>query len=1073
MELRLLGPVEAVSAGALVDLGPPRQRGVLAALAADAGQPLPMASLVDRVWGQAPPARVRETLYTYVTRLRTIFAATADAPRLVRRSAGYLLDLDPARVDVHRFGQLVEQARRPGTARAELLRAGLELWRGTPLAGMPGKWADEVRHAWQRQRIDAAVAWAAELRVGDSSAVIDELTGLVLAHPLHEPLTTALMWSLHAAGRTGEALACYRRLRQELADQLSVDPAAETQQAHQAILRGDLGPVSKSMFAIAGPEARLSSNGTSIQALGQPPRPTAPPLEIARNPSTVPAQLPADVTGFTGRRLELRALHEHLAAPGTAMAITTVVGAAGVGKTALAVRFAHSVRDRMPDGQLHLNLRGYDHEQPVSPGDALAAFLRALGVAPAQIPADLEERAALYRTWMFRRRMLILLDNASTVDQVSPLLPGSPSCLVLVTSRDSLPGLVAVYGAHRVLLDVLPRDEAVTLLRRLAGPRVDAEPAAVDALVDQCGRLPLALRIAAELAVTQPGGSLADLAEDLAHERRRLDLLDAGADPRTGIRAVFSFSYRQLPAVVAQGFRRLGRHPGIDLDPYAAAALLDTDLGAAKRLLDVLTRAHLLHRAGPHRFGMHDLLRVYAVELAGDQETEALTRLLDHYLHTITTAMNRLTPRGDGHRRPAPATPSPDLTTDAAALAWADAERVNLVTAVKHAAAHGHPTHAIRLTTVLSHYLDLSGRHDDALAVQTDALQTARDLGDQAGEVTMLAGIGTVHFRRGDYQRAAGLYRQAVDLHGTSGEHAELARRLVVLGNSHHAQERFDEAIHCYRQVLVLHEQPTDLIGRFRALHDSCNTNQARSDYQRGIEHITEALVVLRELGCRDEEARSLDDLGYIELRLGDYPAAADHCRQALDAYQEVNNRQGIAHALNNLAAIRLRQQDHAAATSLSTRALDLYRGIGARTGEAQALATLGNIAAEQGALDQATAHHRASVARFVQTGSKAGEANALNNLGTVSTAAGRTADAHAEHSAALAITLRTGDQYERFRAVAGLGHALRHDDPAEAHRHWEEALAGFTRLGVAEAAELRRLAAEVLTAEVLAAESG
>ncbi len=1036
MELRLLGPVEAVSAGALVDIGPPRQRGVLAALAADAGQLLPMASLVDRVWGQAPPARVRETLYTYITRLRTIFAATEDAPHLVRRSAGYLLDLDPARVDVHRFEQLVEQARRPGTERAELLRAGLELWRGTPLAGMPGRWADEVRHAWQRRRIDAAVAWAAEPRVGDSSAVIDELTGLVLAHPLHEPLTTALMWSLHAAGRTGEALACYRRLRQELADQLSVDPAAETQQAHQAILHGDFG---------------------------RPPRQADPPVEIVRNPSTVPAQLPADVTGFTGRRLELRALHEHLAAPGTAMAITTVVGAAGVGKTALAVRFAHSVRDRMPDGQLHLNLRGYDHEQPVSPGDALAAFLRALGVVPAQIPADLEERAALYRTWMSRRRMLILLDNASTVDQVSPLLPGSPSCLVLVTSRDSLPGLVAVYGAHRVLLDVLPRDEAVTLLRRLVGPRVDAEPAAADALVDQCGRLPLALRIAAELAVTQPGGSLADLAEDLAHEQRRLDLLDAGADPRTGIRAVFSFSYRQLPAVVAQGFRRLGRHPGIDLDPYAAAALLDTDLGAAKRLLDVLTRAHLLHRAGPHRFGMPDLLRVYAVELAGGQETEALTRLLDHYLHTITTAMNRLTPSGDLHRRPAPATPSPDLTTDAAALAWADAERVNLVAAVKHAAAHGHPTHAIRLATVLSHYLDISGHHDDALAVQTDALRTARDLGDQAGEVTMLAGIGTVAFRRGDYQRAAGLYRQAVDLHGTSGEHAELARRLVVLGNSHHAQGRFDEAIHFYRQVLVLLEQPTDLVGRFRALHDSRNTIQARSDYQRGIEHITEALVVLRELGCRDEEARSLDDLGYIELRLGDYPAAADHCRQAVDAYQEINNRQGIAHALNNLAAIRLRQQDHAAATNLSTRALDLYRGIGARTGEAQALATLGNIAAEQGDLDQATAHHRASVALFAQTGNKAGEANALNNLGTVSTAAGRTADAHAEHSAALAIALRTGDQYERFRAVAGLGHALRHDDPAVAHRHWEEALAGFTRLGVAEAAELRRLTADVL----------
>jgi len=1030
VELRLLGPVEAVSAGVLVDIGPPRQRGVLAALAADAGQPLPVASLVDRVWGQAPPARVRETLYTYVTRLRTIFAAAPDAPRLVRRSTGYLLDVDPARVDVHRFGQLVDEARRPGTARSELLRAGLELWRGTPLAGMPGKWADEVRHAWQQRRIDAAVAWAAEPLAGDSPAVVDELTGLVLTHPLHEPLTTALMRSLHEAGRTDEALACYQRLRRELAGQLGVEPAAETQRAHQAILRGDLGRSPR------------------------PPARPAPLVGIVSAPPAVPAQLPADVTGFTGRRLELAVLHERLAAPGTAMAITTVVGTAGVGKTALAVRFGHSVRDRLPDGQLHLNLRGYDHEQPISPGDALAAFLRALGVAPAQIPADLEERAALYRTRLFRRRMLILLDNASTVDQVSPLLPGSPSCLVLVTSRDSLPGLVAMYGAHRVLLDVLPRDEAVSLLRRLAGVRVDAEPAAADALVDQCGRLPLALRIAAELAVTQAGGSLADLVEDLADEQRRLDLLDAGADPRTGIRAVFSFSYRQLPAVAAQAFRRLGLHPGIDLDPYAAAALLGTDLGTAKRLLDVLARAHLLHRAGPHRFGMHDLLRVYAVELAGDRENEALTRLLDHYLHTITTAMNRLTPRADLDRRPtSPATPSPDLTTDAAALAWADAERVNLVAAVKHAAAHGHPAHAVRLATVLSHYLDISGRHDDALAVQTSALRTARDLDDQAGEVTMLAGIGTVHLRRGDYRRAADLYRQAADLHGTAGEHAELARRLIDLGNEHHARGRFDEAIHFYHQALILHEQPTDLIGRFRALHDSCSTYQARSDYERGIEQLTQALVILREIGCRDEEAHSLDDLGHIELRLGAYPAAAEHCRQAVEVYQEVNNRQGIAHALNNLAAIRLRQQDHAEATALSTRALDLYRGIGVRTGEAQALTTLGTIAAEQGDLDRATAHHRASIALFAHTGNKSGEANARNNLGTALTAAGRTGDAHAEHSAALAITLHTGDHYERFRALAGLGHAVRHDDPAEADRHRDEALLGFTRLGVAEAA--------------------
>jgi tetratricopeptide (TPR) repeat protein len=908
-----------------------------------------------------------------------------------------------------------------------LLRAGLELWRGNPLAGMPGDWAATMQQAWQRQRIEAAVSWADE-RAGDPSAVLDELTGLVLAHPLHEPLAAALMRSLHAAGRTDEALACYRKLRQELVEQLGVDPGTEAQQAHQAILRGDLDQ----------------------------PRTPSPPVEVT---AVVPAQLPADVAGFTGRRHELHVLQEHLTTAGTAMVITAVAGTGGVGKTALAVRFAHLVRDRFPDGQLHLNLRGYDHEQPVAPGDALAAFLRALGVPPPQIPADVHERAGLYRTLVSSRRMLILLDNASTVDQVGLLLPGSPHCLVLVTSRDSLPGLVVRHGAHRVLLDVLPHDEAITLLRKLIGPRVDAERTAADALADQCGRLPLALRIAAELAVTQPGDSLASLVEDLADEQRRLDLLDAAADPRTGIRAVFAFSYKQLPAEAARAFRRLGVHPGLDLDPYAAAALLGTDLSTAKRLLDALTRAHLLHRTGPHRFGMHDLLRVYAGELeTADDRRAALTRLFDHYLHTITTAMNRLTP-GDRHRRPTPpvpATPSPDVATDA--LAWADAERANLVAAVKHAAAHDHPAHAVWLATVLRQYLDIGGHYDDALAVQADALRTARDHGDQTGEAAMLAGLGTVHLRRGDYSRSAELYRQAIDLHHTTGNRTEQAHVLINLGNVRHMQGRFDEAVGHYRRALTLLEQLADRMGRFRVLHNLGNTIRAQGDYRQATDHLTRALVLIREIGDRDGEAHSLDDLGYVQLRLGNHASAADHCQKALDAYEEVNNPLGIAHALNNLAAIRLRQQDHAAATALATRALALYRGIGARTGEAQALATLGCIAAEQGDLDQATTHHRASVALFTALGSAMGEATALNNLGTVSTTAGRTVDAHTEHSAALAIAERTGDRYERARALAGLGHALHGDDPAEALHLWQRALDGFTSLGVPEAGYLAQV---------------
>ncbi|HEX8758499.1 MAG TPA: NB-ARC domain-containing protein, partial [Pseudonocardiaceae bacterium] len=383
------------------------------------------------------------------------------------------------------------------------------------------------------------------------------------------------------------------------------------------------------------------------------------PVGVAR---VVPAQLPADVEVFTGRSQELAELDRLLArtaettasarvtsGDSTAVVISAVSGTAGVGKTALALRWAHRVRGQFPDGQLYVNLHGFDPEQPLSAADALAGFLRALGLAGQHIPVEVEERAATYRSLLDGRRILIVLDNASSVEQVRPLLPGAPSCVVVVTSRDSLAGLVARHSARRLDLDLLPLEDAVALLAALIGGRVHAEPDAAATLARLCARLPLALRVAAELAAARPTISLAQLVDELADEQQRLELLDAGGDARTAVRGVFSWSYQHLPATVARAFRLIGLHPGPYFDPYAVAALANTSLDQAQQMADLLARAHLIQAPHPGHYGIHDLLRAYATWLADVEDSTAeqragLTRLFDHYLATAAAAMDMLIP---------------------------------------------------------------------------------------------------------------------------------------------------------------------------------------------------------------------------------------------------------------------------------------------------------------------------------------------------------------------------------------------------------------------------------------------
>jgi tetratricopeptide (TPR) repeat protein/transcriptional regulator with XRE-family HTH domain len=692
----------------------------------------------------------------------------------------------------------------------------------------------------------------------------------------------------------------------------------------------------------------------------------------------VPRELPGLARHFVGREAELASLSA-LAdqAPGRApgpVVISAIGGTAGVGKTALALQWAHQMAGSFPDGQLYVNLRGYGPGEPVTAGEALIGFLRALGVPGPDIPAQTEQRAARYRGLLSGRRVLIIVDNACGAGQVRPLLPAEPGCVVL-TSRDTLAGLVARDGAQRLDLDLLPMADAVGLLRALIGSRVDAAPGAAAELAARCSRLPLALRVAAEVATVYPARSLADLAGDLEDQQRRLDVLDAGKDEDTAVRAVFSWSYRHLDADTARAFRLAALHPGPDLDRYAAAALLGTTAARVGRLLDVLARGYLIQPTRVGRYAMHDLLRGYARELAdshdGEQERQrALTRLFDYYLHSAATAMAVLRPAErmaiDAARPPgarAAIAPGP-IASPAAALTWLDTERACLLDAVEYMAENGWPGQASRMANVLLYYLDGRGHYPEAVILHGHGRRAARKIADRTAEARALIGLGVVAIRQGRYQDATSHYQQALALFRQVGDASGVARAGCGLGIIHRLQGRYPQAVRRLQQALDL----------CRAQDDSAG-------------------AVL-----------PLGNLGIVALRQGRYPQAADHLQQAADLARQAGNLDGMADMLSELGAVALKQGQLRRAASLHRRARGVFRKTGNRTGEAHALNGLGEALLAAGRPGDARAEYAAALGLASRIGLRNQQARAHRGLGRAWDALGEPGQARRHWQEALAI---------------------------------------------------------------------
>jgi DNA-binding SARP family transcriptional activator/tetratricopeptide (TPR) repeat protein len=901
IEFRVLGPIEVCADGRRVDAGQPRQRAVLAALLADAGRPVPVEALIDRVWGQAPPRGARPALHAHITRIRQMLDQAAEPGRppvpLVFAAGCYLLDVDPLQVDLHRARHLTAQARTPRSSDmspVELLREAVQLWRGKPLAGLRGTWPEQARQAWRREYLAAAAAWGeAELQVANPGAVIAVLSELAGEHPLTESLAAILMRALAAAGRPAEALTHYEAVRRHLVAELGTDPSAELQAVYQSILHG-----------------------------AEPSVPTTPDVPAA------PAQLPADVSGFTGRAEQLAKLDACLrgGGPGRVVTIFAVSGTPGVGKTALAVHWAHTVAGQFPDGQLYVNLRGFDPAGRVmDPADAVRGFLEALGVARERIPSSLDARAALYRSLLAGKRFLVLLDNARDAEQVRPLLPAAEGAVAVVTSRNQLTGLLAAEGADPVTLDVLSTDEALDLLSHRLGPeRTGAEPDAVEDIITACARLPLALAITAARA-RQNDFPLAALAAELVETGDRLDALDTG-DPAVQVRAVFSWSLAALSAEAGRLFRLLGLHPGPDISTAAAAGLAGHRLSQTRRLLGELTNANLLTEHAPGRYGCHDLLRAYAADLSGTHDSDtarhdATVRLLDHYVHTAHSADRLLYPARDPIDVPltaAAAGSSPESLADHhKAMAWFGAEHPVLLAAVRHAVDTGQDAYAWQLAWAIDTFLFRRGHWDDRVAVWSNALLAAERL---------------------------------ADLNAQACAHRGIARGSVEAGRPADAQTHLHHALDlCIRTG--------NQAGQANVHNTLAYLCAAQHDHRQALGHAGDALALYLAAGNVRGQALALNGVAWNSVMLADYPQAIAYCQQALPLHDKVGDRRGAADVLDSLGYAHHHLGRHTEAADCYRQALDLVRDLGDRNAEAQILVHLGdthNIAGNPQAAGQA-----------------------------------------------------------------------------------------------------------------------
>ncbi|MEO3801301.1 BTAD domain-containing putative transcriptional regulator [Nonomuraea sp. B1E8] len=883
MEIRILGPVEVRRDGAPVPLGGSKHRALLALLVLNANGVVSVDRVIAALWDEDVPATVANQIQQMVSKLRRALGRDAgrESP-LVYRSPGYVLCLDETASDLAVFERFAERGRaalaagRPADA-ARDLGAALDLWRGPALGDTTGPLIllerprlEERRLGAVQDRIDAQFA------LGRHAGQIGPLTALVAEHPLRESFRERLMLALYRSGRQAEALAEYQRLYHLLDEELGIRPCASAQHLHRQMLAGVPDPE-------VGP------------APGPPPASAALTGHGPRGAPAVPRHLPAATRDFVGRGDQIKLLDELLpdgeSGDAPAVVISAISGTAGIGKTALAVHWAHRVADRFPDGQLYVNLRGFDPlGHRLTPAEALRRCFDALGVPPQRIPADVDAQAGLYRSLLAGKRMLVLLDDARDEEQVRPLLPASPGCFALITSRNQLSGLVAAQATRPIPLSLLTEVEARELLaRRLGDDRVVAEREAVDAIISRCARLPLALAVMAARAAAQPDFPLHAWAERLRDAESALDAF-AGSDPATDLRAVFAVSYDGLSASAARLFRLLGLHPGPDVSLTAVASLAGISVSQVRPLLATLTAAQLLIEYRPGRFTFHDLLRAYANELVRGKESSAeahaaLRRLLDHYVHTGHRAALLINParREITLDDPVHGVTIDDLTDSRRAETWFSDERSVLLAAVDLSVAAGLDAAAWQIAWTLENFLDWQAQWGDFAAIQTIALAAAKRRGDTFQQVLSHLSLGCASCSLTRYADAHAHAKRALELAAEIDDEAAQAEAHHTLAWVHGQRGDLDEAAHHMRLALELYRVADVPHGQAEMLSGLGRLYTDLGDGDQAVSCCRQALALFQEIGDPRGQGATWDTLGYAHHHLGHHEEAITCYRQALD----------------------------------------------------------------------------------------------------------------------------------------------------------------------------------------------
>ncbi|GAA3605971.1 BTAD domain-containing putative transcriptional regulator [Nonomuraea rosea] len=1050
----LLGPLEITVEGRAVHLTG-RQRALLSALLLDAGGVVSAERLADRLWGDDLPPSAPARLRALIAELRRALSPHG-RDVILTRSPGYMIRAGAAAVDAEEFASLIESARHVAgddrhQAALDLYDQALALWRGDPFADLAGPVAHAERYRLEELRREAAEGHAAALLgMGRSRAAVPGLTRLLAEQPLRERPHALLMQALRDDYRVPDALEIYREFRTRLVREVGVEPSGELQRLHQSMLEGE------------------------------------PAAETVR-PALVPRQLPPVTSRFVGRSAELQRMD--------AGRVTLVVGPAGVGKTALAIRWARRVSDLFPDGQLFLDLRGFDQRKPMSLPEALQLLIQGLGAAATDIPVELDAQIALYRSLLAGRRVLVVLDDVADPEQVRALLPGDLGCRAVVTSRNRLGGLVATDGIERLTLDVLDHEEAYQLLVQGIGEdRLLREPDAAEELVTLCGRLPLALSIAVSWIGDHGHRMIGHYVRQLA-DRGRLVRLRVEGDESVAVQAALDLSHKALPPAAQRMFRLLGLAGGGGISPAAAAALTGTSRDRAEDLLSTVARIHLIKETGPHRFAAHDLVLEYAVQrsLAEDSASErwaAVRGLLDHYLCTVVgaAAVAGFEVAELDYDRVRPEVTPTTFDAAADALAWLDIEWDNLVAAVSYAAAHGLRPYAWLLVEALTDVLHHRRTRGEWLRLAEIALAAAEDERNLRAQAAMHHSLGLARWRMADLKRAMDHYERALALSRRAGWPLGEARALQGSGVVLKQLGEPHKAIPRYRRSVKIHHTLGSGRGEAGGLNNLASAYLMLARLDRAEECLQACLPLIRESGDRHLQTLTLVNLALVRRRQARFPEALESLHEALDVAQTGGLRYAEAVTYETFGWVHRDVGHHERAIDVFGRSLAIAEEVGNRRCQIASLTGLAGAELELGRADSTLAHLDGALELAEHTGIDLDEV--LLGRAEFHYRQGRYGDARdeADRSLKLALTSnllnlprlhgllaaihlavgdgeqcveaceqaleharRSGQRLDHARALMTLGHAVQGTAGEQARRLWGQAHALFTIIGAPE----------------------